>query len=400
MNDSLLSLLGPPGTPLKRVKGKEARWRIQSLIKCNGLGPDLQLRAALSLGKIPHRALLSEENISFALNLEDRVAFLLKLTVTAKLIKADVPLHAILKSLERHGTRNVPRLEKTLAQITSRWRSKTSSSELSDLSVLYFLRILVLLSRASPSQPHRRASSKTTAKNHFADLLKIGVDWAVLRSAPDSLLIALTILSAARNRMGVPLEDILRDDPQFEERFLDLTTRSIDRCEELARQNLTTEFLEWTAVLSKIPGASDALKRRISPLHSQKARFSESMQDALGSAIGNSPEATRTPIIHLAEEDSVQTVQLASALISAWVAKEEGPKAREAFEELASIAASFFGLQLQGNPGEIEEYNPRIHELVRGTAPAPRVLLLRPWVEFSRHARSKVILKASVEPGK
>jgi hypothetical protein len=89
---------------------------------------------------------------------------------------------------------------------------------------------------------------------------------------------------------------------------------------------------------------------------------------------------------------------LASALVAAWLAKEDGPKARDAFEELRSVAGNFFALQLHENASQIEDYNPRIHELVMGARPSARVRLLGPWVEYSRQSVSRVILKAPVEP--
>jgi len=100
----------------------------------------------------------------------------------------------------------------------------------------------------------------------------------------------------------------------------------------------------------------------------------------------------------LDDEDSLRTVQLASALVAAWVAREDGPRASDVFEELRSVAGNFFNLQLHEKVGSTEEYNPRIHELILGAKSSNRVRLLGPWVEYSRQNVSKVILKAPVEP--
>jgi hypothetical protein len=122
------------------------------------------------------------------------------------------------------------------------------------------------------------------------------------------------------------------------------------------------------------------------------------MQGALRMVTGEPAEESSATAIQVDDQDSVQTVQVASALFAAWAAKQDGSKAKEAYEELKSVAANFFGLELHGDIGEIEEYNPRIHELILDAKPSTRIRLLGPWVEFSRQTTSKVILKAPVEP--
>jgi hypothetical protein len=195
------------------------------------------------------------------------------------------------------------------------------------------------------------------------------------------------------------IENLIADNMEFSNDFQKLLTKSIDRCEELVRQGIVSEFEELSGAVAELPGARNDLTAKMSKLHLQKARYPVAIQDALGKVLGQTTEAPTTPKIQVDEEDSVQTVQLASALVAAWAAKDDGSKAKEAFEELKSVAATFFGLELHGGASEIEDYKPRIHELTLGKKPGTRVRLLGPWVEFSRQTRSKVILKAPVEPG-
>src|SRR5258708_37223755 len=135
----------------------------------------------------------------------------------------------------------------------------------------------------------------------------------------------------------------------------------------------------------------------MSEIYSQKARLPEPTQQSLKILQGDAETPAAALNLVLDEEDSTRTIQLASALLTAWVGKSDGPKSREAYDELASVAANFFGLRVHGEIGEIEEYNPRIHEFTGNSGPSARVRLLRPWVEFSREDRSKVIFKAPVE---
>jgi hypothetical protein len=62
------------------------------------------------------------------------------------------------------------------------------------------------------------------------------------------------------------------------------------------------------------------------------------------------------------------------------------------------VAQSFYHLHIHGEQGQVEDYNARIHELIPDTKASAKVRLLGPWIEFSREAVAKVILKAPAEP--
>jgi hypothetical protein len=384
--------------PVRRIKETGERQKAEELAKDDKQNPAVRLRAYLSIGKTPPRELATEENILAALDLEDRVTFLPKLASQVRLIKAEVPLHALLTGLRDAGSRSVGRLTKALYRTTQKWQAQIPTADLNDTSALYFLQILELMSKSRAPSSTKRSPKKASTKNPYIELLRTGTKWVALSANPALLLPLLKVLTSAERSQGTKIEELAVNNAEFAKDLADLMKRTLDRCEELVQKGMIPEFHELTEALSAFPAISGEFKARMSKLYSQKSRFPASVQDALRAVVGDQVEAPTGPRIQVDEEDSVQTMQLASALIAAWTAKDEGTKSKDAYEELKAVAANFFGLELHGNANEVETYNPRIHEFVPGTKPSARVRLLGPWVDFSRGVISKVILKAPVEP--
>jgi len=85
-------------------------------------------------------------------------------------------------------------------------------------------------------------------------------------------------------------------------------------------------------------------------------------------------------------------------MLRCWAARNDGPKAKDAFEELRSVLSSFFGLDLRGNVGDVDTFNPRLHEFAYGEKQSSEVELIRPWVEYVAGEDTHVIIKALVKP--
>lgn len=394
----ILSATSSYSQPVKRIKEKGERQRAEELAKDDKQTPAVRLRAYLSIGKTPPRELATEENILAALGLEDRVTFLSKLASQGKLIKAEIPLHALLTGLSDAGSRSVSRVTKALYRTTQKWRARSQTTDLSDPSVLYFLQILELVFKSQRLSSSKRSSKKPSAKDPYTELLRTGTEWVASSANPVLLLPLLKVLGSAERSQGTKIEDSDVNNAEFAKDLVHVMKRSLDRSEELVHKGMISDFHELAEALSAFPAISGELKARMSELYSQKGRFPVSVQEALRVVVGDQSEAPTGPKIQVDEEDSVQTLQLASALIAAWTAKNEGAKSKDAYEELKAVAANFFALELHGSANEIESYNPRIHEFVPGAKPSARVRLLGPWVDFTRGVTSKVILKAPVEP--
>jgi len=397
MEDSLISTLSAVPDSIQRPKDKQTRLEIEKLAKDDKQSAPIRLRAFLSIGKMPPPGLATEENILAALNLDDRVNFLSKLAVSAKLIRADAPLRAILRGMKDVGARRSVRITRNLCRTTVKWRKQAAVVTVSDTSVQHIVQILEQVSKYQIVDKSKLPPRKAAKTNPYFQLLSTVTRWTLSSPAPGSLLLVLKLLGSTEERLATSIDKLI-DDVEFSGHFQGLITKAVDRCEKLINQSAASEFQDLADAIVKFSTAKVAFKARMAELYSDKARLSDSIQGALRTVLGDTGEVPSFTKIQLDDEDSLRTVQLASALVAAWVAREDGPKAKDAFEELRSVAGNFFNLQLHGNARQIEDYNPRIHELVLGARPSARVRLLGPWVDFSRQTVSKVILKAPVEP--
>lgn len=375
---------------VRRLKDKHARIEAEQVAKDASNSASTRLRAYLSIAKFPPPELVTEEIIRKSLNIDDRVSFIPKLSTNVKLFKADIPMLAVVNSLKEIGPRAAHRLTTVLGRITKKWQQETSTQP-TDITIQYFLQILECLAKYQ-----NNVRAKDPAKTSFAQLLKTGVRLASVAS-PDALISMLRIFRIAENGTGVVVEKLVERDPSFDNSLRVLIGKGVNLIGELANQGRASEFEQLYELLDNFSPTRQELKLRISDICSQKARLPEPIQQSLKSLHGDAETPSAALNLILDEEDSTRTIQLASALLAAWVGKSDGPKSREAYDELASMAANFFGLRVHGEIGDIEEYNPRIHEFTGNSARSARVRLLRPWVEFSRQDRSRIILKAPVE---
>ena len=256
---SILPVASSAAEPLKRIKEKAERLKAEALANDAKQSPTVRLRAYLSIGKIPPRELATEENIVAALNLDDQVNFLPKLAALVKLIKAEVPLHALLSGLKDLGSRTTDRLSKNLSRITRKWEAQVPPIEISDLSILYFFQILERIARFQRPEARNRPSKKTPTKNPYLELLKIGTRWGTSSASPALLLPLLKILGSAERLIGTTVEDLAASNAEFSKYFENLIRKSLDRCEELVEQSMVSEFHELTDALVGFPAAGNEL---------------------------------------------------------------------------------------------------------------------------------------------
>lgn len=390
MNQATTSQVDSRPDSVRKLRDKHARIEAEKVAKDASNSASTRLRAYLSITKFPPPELVTEENIRESLNIDDRVGFIPKLSTNVKLLKADIPMLAVVNSLKEIGPRAAHRLTTVLGRITKKWQ-QTTSAQPTDITIQYFLQILECLAKYQ-----KNVRAKDPANTPFAQLLKTGARLASVASS-DALISMLRIFRIAENRTGVVVEKLVERDPSFDSSLRVLIGKGVNLIGELANQGRASEFEQLYELLDNFSPTRQELKLRMSEIYSQKARLPEPIQQSLKTLHGDAETPSAALNLILDEEDSTRTIQLASALLAAWVGKSDGPKSREAYDELASMAANFFGLRVHGEIGDIEEYNPRIHEFTGNSARSARVRLLRPWVEFSRQDRSKVILKAPVE---
>ena len=94
--EQIISHIGPPGTPLRRPKGKDLRLELARLLEPT-LPAELQLRAYLALGKRPPIDLLREETIARSLTPKHCLSRIPNLASKVQVLDAGAVLKAILK---------------------------------------------------------------------------------------------------------------------------------------------------------------------------------------------------------------------------------------------------------------------------------------------------------------
>jgi hypothetical protein len=190
----------------------------------------------------------------------------------------------------------------------------------------------------------------------------------------------------------------LAEDADFTKSFELLYENALVELDASARRGDVSDFEERARLLLLLPVRRKETSLKLENLYQQRGHFQELIQGTLADIRGVVGEGPDGRTVHMDVADRLESAQLASALLRAWAARQEGPKATEAFEELRSVLSGCFGIEMKGNAGDTDTYNSRLHEFANREPFATRVRLLHPWVECSSGRTVKVLIKALVKP--
>jgi hypothetical protein len=99
------------------------------------------------------------------------------------------------------------------------------------------------------------------------------------------------------------------------------------------------------------------------------------------------------------ESQSYALNYLSLCLLSSWDAASEGQAGVQTLKNVRHLARELFKVDLIGTPGEIVRYNHREHDLGSSKVDSPnQVKIARPGVQWSDGIRSRVLVRALVEP--
>ena len=89
---------------------------------------------------------------------------------------------------------------------------------------------------------------------------------------------------------------------------------------------------------------------------------------------------------------------MATLLLSAWDAKEEGERSQHLYKTFSGICRTGFNLVLEGEPGQSASFDPSLHEASeKQIMTGESVTLLRPWVQWVKGSAVRVIVRALVK---
>lgn len=395
MENQLILLIGSPGTSLKRVKDKTSRRLILHLIKQGLSDPLTQIRAYLSISRFPPSPLLTADNIRQALALDDCVNFLHFLSKKTSVLDPQSALDVISGQVSRGRPASAVKLIVSLARTANKWLKRATKVEIREESVWRFFSIVEVLFSDVTDDTRKQLMRSRGAIKATRSLCVLSVLWAMKSKNPDDVLLALRVQIPA-GKLGVCSEESLGE--EYHSALDALITRAEERLRQLAVDGALSEFQSWAEVLRRLPFGEARLSETLKALYSERAQFQDAVQRSIRELLGIGGIPEGQGVFTSKGADSLQAVQLGAVMLRSWAARNEGPKAKDAFEELRSVLRGFFGLELRGNEGDVDSFNPRVHEFAYGEKQSSRVELIRPWVEYVAGDDARVIIKALVKP--
>jgi|SRR5580704_18469640 hypothetical protein len=395
MNEELISLIGTAEAKLRRIKDKSRKSEILSMVQRENLAPEQRLRAYLAIGQTPPPTLLSEKIISNALQISDRIAFLALLSRKASTVYADEVLDSILTYLVKFRSAKTEGITTGLDRIATRWFVAKKTLQIAPSTANRIVAIAEALNRPFVSRSERRTSKLSRSQKALKAFTRLAILLGSYSDDLETILQALNLLISVEENLGA--ESAQENDPEYDRATQHLLSSAHARLDELAEagDDRTLERLAHT--LKRAPVDPQRLKTELERLFGIRARYQKNVQALLTKLVGL-PEAEVSTSFELSsnDADALHVTQLASALVRAWSAREEGPKAKESFEELRVVLADFFGIEIVGAVGSVESFNSRVHEFPLGERSASRIRLVRPWVQISGSQPSRILIKALV----
>ena len=396
--DLLRRQIGEPGTPVQRVKEKNVRADVARCLKerSSAWPPEVRLRAYLAIGRVPDSELLSGAIIRRALPAKDCASFANLLAIRHTLLDADAALSALASLVISDRQIRVEPIASALVRNVTKWYAQRNRTPLDPASLhAYVDLLLTLLGRARESQ------ERSPAKRDGL-LLKL-VRFAMLEGAEGSTLALqrriVKLLTASQAVIESELSDALDEQPELRSACDRIVNGVLEQVRRMAISGKEEEFESFARDLVRLRLTEQKAQELLRSLHSDRGQLNGRVQRVLAELLGLKHELPPETDFEGGTAPSVQSMQLASALMRSWAAAGDSAPAKEAFDELSSVVGSFFGLHLNGQPGEVVEFNPVVHELTRSLDEKPsRVRIVRPRIETSGGPVTNVMIKALVEP--
>jgi hypothetical protein len=391
--------IGEPGTAVHRIKEKSVRADLARFLEKepNVWSPELRLRAYLAIGRVPEPGLLTSQIFRRALSSSDCASFANLLTIRHVLLDAGALLSALETFIRSDRTIRLGRIARTLLRTVGRWRGDKSHLALDPASLRAYIDVVLALLEKS-----RESQSRSGTKRDMV-LLRLVV-FALIDAAnfgTSALQFhALKLLVAAHNVIDSELSDALDDLEGFRSAYDSIVRGAAEQLRRMAASGKSDEFETSARNLLRLKFTEKQTRQVLHALYVERGQLDGNVQRVLAELLGmGRAEQPAGPDFESGNAPSVQSVQLASALIRSWNAARDSQRSHEAFDELASVLRNFFEIQLKGEPGEIVEFNPLVHELrsTHGSKPS-HVRIIRPRVETLDSPVARILIKALVEP--
>jgi hypothetical protein len=383
------ALVGAPGTRLRKLKTPAEKRQISEMLKRGSVEPAVALRAYLAINKAPTADLLSTSNILASLSAVDRASQLQRLSRKSQIVDAEGALEALRSTLAQSAKYDPWRTGGILDRALTKW-SKSKINERSLFLVIALTTSLVCATRGT-------RPPKANKNYPFRHLIRSIMSLAAGEKSAELHFESLKLLLLAVDYMGAEIEHMLDQDAEDSKAFQRLLSEALADLDELAATSNVAALERYSRILLRHRVTEPQTKRELFAKWEQRSKYATSVQRALSEILDL--ETLPAPLeIEDESSQSLKALQLGSALLHAWEAKDASEKAGYSFKGLQATLSDSFRIVLKGEPGETVRFNPRLHELLDRSSDTELVRVLRPRVELTGEPISTVLIKSVVEP--
>ena len=387
--EQLAQWVGVPKDQLRRPKDKAVRQALRdALPKIDDR--QMRLRAHLSMKKRPATELCNEQLFVDTLNAQDCVKSLSLLSTTRKVVDGTPALRALVRLVRQSATKDIQALPATLKRVVARWKT-TLTVRPSDSTFNEFIRVLLatidrLPRYASSSRAERAVSSLIDSVEL---VLQLGLD----RAEFVDIDLLFTLLISCHRKFPTLTEDRIE-----RQSFSDVagTLWDLGRSKlKAAATNGDASFDSTAQLLRSFPRHAPESKILFDELYNARSGYTDEIQRLIARHSGRDievPDSPPTP-----GTGDVIDSQMAGVLLQAWTHRDESAATSNLYDNLLTILKEFYRLELVGVPGQIDEFNPRKHELADPQDYSRQVRIVKPLVQTASGITQRVVIRALVE---
>lgn len=401
--DKWRSLIGNLGEALPKLR-KTEKQQLRSFLrtdKARDLDDNWKLRLSLAAGLRWSLRGIDLEKVKNTLTTADLIRFIDKLYDQDELLDGKIVLQWLGPGLNRVSAG--PALSALLRLCRGKTGRKTQrarcvirlDAQTASQVLLVTLRAATTIFRSDLIEPQRKR--QRVRRNGLRETVEIVS--AVVRQCETAQVAGTALEIAFLLRKSLPSSetaDLFETEGSSFSRVVTLPA-------ELIRKILSEGCLE----------DADFLSSRVKLIEEAESQFTAAIEEALGdtktrvhplarqwaeAALGykKPPSLSESRID---SESDVSLERMATLLLAAWDAKEDGARAQQLFTLFAGICKTAFRMNLAGEVGSSIVFDAVFHESgEKSIVPGERVQLLRPWVEWQEGGVRRVIVRGLVTP--
>jgi hypothetical protein len=389
------ALVGRFGEPIPKLK-RDEKVRLKALLKDpeskkfeRGWLLRISLAATVPISVRGYKP----EEIREALGVWGAMHFITKLST----VHHEVAASEVLQALDTPAIFQQPRdtLVVLGKLIKPRDKMKGSTTRLNSESSLYVLRIARKLSR--PILDTEQLSGREAFRRSLTALVDLVFRTTKSCENPETAVAAFEVAAEVRGRLGVhKLKDALLQ--QFT-KFEYLASLPVQLIPVILTKGCMTDADLISSRIGLIDDERENFRQKVQSLIYEKGVTLPLASRQWAESFLGGPARTQMQHVNIDTDADVNLERMATLLLSAWDAKDEGEKSQHLYKTFSGICRTGFNLVLEGAPGRSASFDPSLHEASgKQIMTGEPVTLLRPWVQWMKGSAIRVIVRALVKP--